>query len=56
MTLRGGYFDLLQYLSDLEKLPVRLLWGPGNCRSSSIPEVKLTLQVHTLSPQRSLGL
>ena len=27
VTLTGSYFDLLQYLSELEKLPAPLLWG-----------------------------
>lgn len=54
MTLRGSYFDLLQYLTDLEKLPARLLWGPVELRVEQYPEVRLTLQVHTLSTQRSL--
>jgi MSHA biogenesis protein MshJ len=56
MTLRGRYFDLLQYLSDLERLPVQLLWGSGDLQVEQYPEVKLTLQIHTLNPQRSLGL
>lgn len=56
MTLRGSYFDLLQYLSDLEKLPARLLWGGVDLQVEQYPEVRLTLQIHTLSTQRSLGL
>jgi MSHA biogenesis protein MshJ len=56
MTLRGSYFELLQYLADLEKLPSGLLWGPAELQVEQYPEVRLTLQVHTVSPQRSLGL
>jgi MSHA biogenesis protein MshJ len=56
MTLRGGYFELLQYLADLEKLPAGLLWGAAELQVEQYPEVRLTLQVHTVSPQRSLGL
>jgi MSHA biogenesis protein MshJ len=56
LTLRGSYFDLLQYLADLEKLPARLLWGPAELQADQYPEVRLTVQVHTLSLQRSLGL
>jgi len=54
MTLRGSYFDLLQYLTDLEKLPARLLWGPVELQVEQYPEVRLTLQLHTLGTQRSL--
>ena len=56
MTLRGSYFDLMQYLSDLEKMPARLLWGAVDLQVEQYPEVRLTLQIHTLSTQRSLGL
>ena len=56
MTLRGSYFDLMQYLADLEKSPARLLWGSVDLHVEKYPEVRLTLEVHTLSTQRSLGL
>jgi MSHA biogenesis protein MshJ len=56
MTLRGTYFDLLQYLADLEKLPAGLLWGSAELQVEQYPEVRLTVQVYTVSPQRSLGL
>jgi MSHA biogenesis protein MshJ len=56
MTLKGAYFDLLQYLADLEKLPAGLLWGPAELQVEQYPEVKLTVQVYTVSPQRTLGL
>jgi MSHA biogenesis protein MshJ len=56
MTLTGSYQELLQYLSRLEALPVRLLWGPGDLQVDQYPTVRLRLQVHTLSTQRSLAL
>jgi MSHA biogenesis protein MshJ len=56
LTLTGSYFELLQYLSELEKLPVRLLWGTGELRTEQYPAVRLVLQIYTLNPQRSLGL
>lgn len=56
MTLRGSYFDLVQYLAELERLPMGLLWGSGDLQVVEYPEVKLTLQIHTLNPQRTLGL
>lgn len=56
MTLKGGYFELTQYLADLERLPGRVLWGPLELEAEQYPEVRLSLQIHTLSPQRSLGL
>ena len=56
MTVRGRYFDLLQYLTELEALPVSLLWGAGELQVEEYPEVKLTVQIHTLNPHRALGL
>lgn len=56
LTLRGSYFDLMQYLADLEKMPAKLLWGPVELQVEKYPEVRLTVQVQTLSTQRSLGL
>lgn len=55
VTLRGSYVDLTQYLADVEKLPVRLLWGPLDMQVEKYPEVRLTMQVHTLGTQRALG-
>jgi len=54
VTLTGSYFDLLQYLSELEKLPAPLLWGKFELQVEQYPEVKLTLIVHTLSTRWSL--
>ena len=54
VTLKGSYFDLLQYLSELEKLPAPLLWGAIELQVDQYPEVKLTLIVHTLSTRWSL--
>jgi MSHA biogenesis protein MshJ len=54
VTLKGSYFDLLQYLTELEKLPSPLLWGKVELQVEQYPEVRLTLVVHTLSTRRSL--
>jgi MSHA biogenesis protein MshJ len=56
MTLKGSYLDLTQYLIDMERMPARLLWGPVELQVEQYPQVRMTLQVHTLSTQRSLGL
>lgn len=56
LTLKGSYFDLLQYLAQLEKLPARLLWGRTELQVEKYPEVRLTVQVRTLSAEPSLGL
>jgi MSHA biogenesis protein MshJ len=56
LVLRGSYFDLLQYLSQLEKLPARMIWGRTELQVEKYPEVRLTVQVRTLSTEPTLGL
>jgi MSHA biogenesis protein MshJ len=56
LTLRGGYFELLQYLARLERLRGRFLWGRTELQVEKYPDVRLTVQVRTLSSQPTLGL
>lgn len=56
MTLKGSYFELVQYLSRLERMPARLLWGRTELQVEKYPDVRLTVQVRTLSTQPALGL
>jgi MSHA biogenesis protein MshJ len=52
--VRGSYFELLGYLSDLEKPPSQLLWGGAELQTDRYPEVRLSFEVHTLTSQRSI--
>jgi MSHA biogenesis protein MshJ len=54
ITLRGAYLDLTQYLAGVEKLPAPVLWGPLELQVEKYPEVRLTLQIQTISGQRAL--
>lgn len=56
LTLMGSYFELVQYLAQLEKLPARLVWGRTELQVEQYPQVRLTVQVGTISTQPSLGL
>ena len=56
LTLMGSYFELVQYLAQLEKLPGRLVWGRTELQVERYPQVRLTVQVGTISTQPSLGL
>lgn len=49
LTLRGSYFDMLDYLVQIEALPWQMYWGQLklDARDYSRPELKLTL--YTLS-------
>ncbi|MBK6632041.1 MAG: agglutinin biogenesis protein [Betaproteobacteria bacterium] len=49
LTLRGSYFDMLDYLAQIESLPWQMYWGQLklDAREYHRPELKLTL--YTLS-------
>lgn len=49
ITLRGGYLDLLQYLTEVEKAPVQLYWGDVSLSVDKYPDSVLTLTLYTLS-------
>lgn len=53
IRLEGGYGQLQAYLSQLEKLQQKLLWGQLNYRVIDFPRAELTLTVYTLSPDRT---
>lgn len=46
----GNYLDLLSYVSDLERLPQKLLWGSMSLKVTTYPNSELTLTVYSLSP------
>ena len=49
ITVRGSYTDLLQYLTELEKMPTQMFWGSAKMHVSRYPSVELTLTLYTLS-------
>lgn len=49
ITVRGGYLDMLRYLTALEKLPVQMFWGDISLSVDKYPEAVLTLTLYTLS-------
>lgn len=49
ITLRGGYLDLLQYLTEVEKSPVKLYWGDVSFSVDKYPDGVLVLNLYTLS-------
>ena len=52
MTVRGSYAGLLQYLSELERLPTQMLWGDIKLEVVKYPTAELTVTVYTLSLDR----
>lgn len=53
IRLEGNYGQLQAYLTQLEKLPQRLLWGQLNYRVIEYPRAEMTLTVYTLSPDKT---
>ncbi len=53
IRLEGSYTQLQAYLSQLEKLQQKLLWGKLDYRVVDYPRAELTLTVYTLSPDRT---
>ena len=49
MTVRGSYFDLLDYMVKLEKLPWRMFWGKASLVVEAYPVSRMTLTLYTLS-------
>jgi MSHA biogenesis protein MshJ len=49
ITLQGGYLDLLEYSSRLEKLPWQMFWAHSDMDARDYPRVRLTLTLYTLS-------
>jgi len=52
LSVSGGYFDLLDYLAALERMPEHLFWD-GFELTAQYPRSVLKLTVYTLSPERS---
>ena len=49
ITVRGGYLDLLRYVSALEKMPAQMFWGEASLSVEKYPDAVFTLKVYTLS-------
>jgi MSHA biogenesis protein MshJ len=49
ITLQGSYFELHDYLAQLEKLPWQMFWGRISVNTEQYPRLRATLTVQTLS-------
>lgn len=49
ISVRGSYFDLLDYVAQLEKLPTQIFWGKASLKVESYPISQLTVTLYTLS-------
>lgn len=49
ITVRGGYLDMLRYLTALEKMPAQMFWRETSLSVDQYPDAVLTLTLYTLS-------
>lgn len=54
LAVKGSYFELLQYLEELEKRSSVLLWGSVELQVEQYPDVRLRVVIHSLSRNASL--
>ena len=52
LSIKGSYFDLLDYLAALERMPEHLFWD-GLELTAQYPQSVLKLTIYTLSPDKS---
>ncbi|MEJ2763880.1 type II secretion system protein GspM [Photobacterium sp. MCCC 1A19761] len=52
LTLRGRYFDLVDYLGQLEALPVKYYWRSLNYQVDTYPWAEIELEVYTLGESK----
>lgn len=53
ITVQGSYFELLEYVRQLEHLPTQLLWGRLDLSVGEYPKVTMKLTLYTLSLDRA---
>ncbi len=53
IAVKGGYLDLLNYIGELEKLPLRMYWTKIDLTVDVYPEVTMKLAVYTLSLEKN---
>lgn len=53
LSIKGSYFDLLDYLSTLERMPQRVFWDGFELDAAQYPQSVLKLTIYTLSRERS---
>jgi MSHA biogenesis protein MshJ len=52
ITVRGQYFDILEYLIALEKMPNQVFWANAKLQVKEYPNATLTLDLFTLSLEK----
>ncbi len=53
ISVEGSYFDLLDYIAALERMPQRVFWEGFDLSVAQYPKSVLKLTIYTLSPEKS---
>jgi len=53
ISVKGSYFDLLDYVAALERMPQRVFWEGLELNVAQYPQSVLKLTIYTLSPEKS---
>jgi MSHA biogenesis protein MshJ len=53
IKVRGGYLDLMRYVTALEKMPAQMFWGDVSLSVEKYPDAVFTLTVYTLSMNKT---
>lgn len=51
LIFEGSYFQTIQYLENLEKMPWRFFWDELDYQVIAYPEARITLKLHTMSEE-----
>lgn len=52
ITVQGNYFDLLNYVAELEKMAGKVIWGKLELQVDAHPQSTMTVQLFTLSLEK----
>jgi MSHA biogenesis protein MshJ len=49
LVIEGEYFDIMNFLENLERIPWKLIWSSLNYKVSDYPNAQVTITLYTLS-------
>ena len=53
IAVSGSYLNMLNYVSQLERLSARIVWGSMDLQAGVYPKVTLKITLYTLSPDKT---
>jgi MSHA biogenesis protein MshJ len=53
IAVSGSYLKMLNYVSQLERLPAKIFWGNMELQAGAYPQATLKITLYTLSPEKT---